>query len=509
MTGRSLFRVLRWVGLAAVAPVLWACNARSLEQPVLKPEQTYGKTFQQSINRNVDLLFMVDNSSSMRLSQNNLLTNFPMFMSRLADPPGLPNIHVAVVTSDMGAGDGSISGCAATPPNGYAGNNGIFQYSGNIIPPATTACTTGLDSGATYISDIGGVRNYTGNLPDVFKCMAAVGESGCGFEHQFASILRALGADGLGPPPAENQGFLRPDAYLVVILITNEDDCSVPPGVLLFDTTANTNIMSQLGPPANFRCNEFGHLCTMGGGAPMHPSRYAPNNDQAATVPYDSCTSNDTEGYLLGAKDTAAKLKALKTDSSMVLVAAITGAPTPYTVHWKAPSTMDTSCGATSCPWPEITHSCVAQDTSFADPAVRIKEFVDQFGGNGLTLSICDNSFGPSLDTIATLINQSLKPPCITGQIANKPGTTDPDCTVVSHTSDGMGHYIDSTVQSCASNGGQKPCWAFTTANGCAGQIIDSNMLMDPNVSMSTAQNATVNCALCTAGVTDTARGCP
>src|SRR5678809_255470 len=60
MTGRSLFRVLRWVGLAAVAPVLWACNARSLEQPVLKPEQTYGKTFQQSINRNVDHEQQVD-----------------------------------------------------------------------------------------------------------------------------------------------------------------------------------------------------------------------------------------------------------------------------------------------------------------------------------------------------------------------------------------------------------------------------------------------------------------
>src|SRR5436190_9721428 len=179
MTGRSLFRVLRWVGLAAVAPVLWACNARSLEQPILKPEQTYGKTFQQSINRNVDLLFMVDNSSSMRLSQNNLRTNFPQFMARLKEAPGLPNVHVAVVTSDMGAGDGSISGCAAQPPNGYAGNNGIFQYSGNIIPPATTPCTTGLDTGATFISDIAGVRNYQGNIEEVFTCIAAVGESGC------------------------------------------------------------------------------------------------------------------------------------------------------------------------------------------------------------------------------------------------------------------------------------------------------------------------------------------
>ena len=77
MTGRSMFRVLRWAGLAAVAPVLWACNARTLEKPKLKPEQTYGKTFQQTINRNVDMLFLVDDSSSMRLSQDNLNRNFP------------------------------------------------------------------------------------------------------------------------------------------------------------------------------------------------------------------------------------------------------------------------------------------------------------------------------------------------------------------------------------------------------------------------------------------------
>src|SRR6478609_2816445 len=253
MTGRNMFRVLRWVGLAAVAPVLWACNARSLEAPKLTPEQTYGKTFQQTINRNVDMLFMVDDSSSMRLSQDNLNTNFPTFMNRLKDPPGLPNIHVAVISSDMGAGDGSVASCDST-----GGKNGIFQYT------ARGTCTsTGLQTGATYISNIGGVANYTGNLPDVFTCIAALGESGCGFEHQFASITRALGVDGRGAAPQENQDFLRPDAYLVIVLITNEDDCSASPDpngpngrIPLFDTSANTNIMSQLGPPANFRCNE-------------------------------------------------------------------------------------------------------------------------------------------------------------------------------------------------------------------------------------------------------------
>ncbi len=190
--------------------------------------------------------------------------------------------------------------------------------------------------------------------------------------------------------PVENQGFLRPDAYLAIVLVTNEDDCSATPGVPLFDTGSNTNIASQIGPPANFRCNEYGHMCNG-----MHPNRHAPGLDVNAMVSYDGCISNDTEHYLLGAVETANRIKALKSDPSKVIVAAITGPAQPYTVTWKAPSTADTSCGAASCPWPVIAHSCTAAlDGSFADPAVRIIEFTNQFGANGIVRSICSDDLG-------------------------------------------------------------------------------------------------------------------
>jgi hypothetical protein len=492
MTSRSIFRLLRWAALGGVAPVLWACQARTLEKPELKPSQTYLKTFAQAVNRNVDLLFMVDDSSSMRLSQTNLLNNFPTFMTALQSAPqGLPNIHVAVVSSDMGAGYGDIAGCTASGgQSNPGGDRGVFQYT------ARGTCTaTNLQPGATFISNVGGQANYTGNLADVFTCIAALGENGCGFEHQFGSVLRALGADGM-PPPQENQGFLRPEAYLVVVFITNEDDCSSAVEPQFFDIQSNWNQGSQLGE--SFRCNEFGHLCTMGGGAPMHPSRTAPNNDVTATVNYDSCVSDDTSGYLLSVKDTADRLKALKSDPSQVLVAMINGPATPYQVHWKAPSMADTSCGAASCPWPEITHSCTdTADMSFADPGVREAQLASEFGSNGLVLSICDTSFAPSLGQIANLINAALVPPCIPGTVANKTGTTDPDCTVISHTSNGSGGTIDSTVPYCGSNGAAAPCWqlmAGTCTGGGTGQIV--SVSQDPSVSTSTAQNATVNCAL-------------
>src|SRR5512138_2421462 len=174
MTGRPMFRVLRWVALAAVAPALWACQARSLEAPVLKPESTFLKTFQQSINRNVDMLFLIDDSSSMRLSQANLERNFPTFMTTLRGMPGgpgLPNLHVAVISSDMGAGDGSVASCDST-----GGKNGIFQYT-----PRGSCAASPLQAGNTYIIDSGGQKNYTGAIEDAFTCIAALGETGCGF----------------------------------------------------------------------------------------------------------------------------------------------------------------------------------------------------------------------------------------------------------------------------------------------------------------------------------------
>jgi hypothetical protein len=186
-------------------------------------------------------------------------------------------------------------------------------------------------------------------------------------------------------------------------MITNEDDCSATPGVPLFDTGSNTNIASQLGPPANFRCGEFGHLCDSAAGTGLHPSRLAPNNNVSAMVSYTNCRSNDREGYLLSALDVADRLKALKSDPSQVIVAAITGLTTPYTVTWKAASTADTSCGASSCPWPIIAHSCTASDGSFADPPVRVSDFVGHFGGNGMRFSICGD-IGAAMQSIADKI---------------------------------------------------------------------------------------------------------
>ncbi len=453
-------------------------------------------------NRNVDLLFLVDDSSSMRLSQDNLRRNFPVLMQTLKNQPGgMPNVHIAVISSDMGAGDGSIADCAPTSGPGFSsgagggggtfqlgGKNGIFQYA-----PQGTCTSSGLLPGATYVSDVGGQKNYSGNLEDVFTCIAALGEGGCGFEHQFAAITRSLGVDDLGAAPAENAGFLRPDALLAIVMITNEDDCSAVPGVPLYDTSVNTNLASQIGPPANFRCNEFGHLC---GG--QHPSRLAPNNDVNASVSYDDCTSNDTQGYMLSVTDTVNRIRALKADDGQVMVAAITGPRAPYVVTWRNPSTADTSCGAASCPWPVIAHACTAADDSFADPAVRIGDMVDQFGANGRMISICDGEFGGALADIGSDVLNYVSAPCIMGRIAKKSGTTHDDCTVVDNAT-------GQTIPDCADTNQAGRCWRLvpSTANTCSGVTVSIQG------SAGGAQDTTVDCQLCVPGVSAPARGCP
>ena len=172
-------------------------------------------------NRNLDLLFMIDNSSSMRLSQANLLTNFPTFMNVLKDlPGGLPNIHVAVVSSDMGAGDGIVIRLRRRRRQRRLPVRAARDL--HVDDAAAPARRSSPTSAAP--------PNYTAaDIATVFSCIAALGEAGCGFEHQFASMLRALGADGM-PAPPENQGFLRADALLAIVMLTNEDDCSARRG---------------------------------------------------------------------------------------------------------------------------------------------------------------------------------------------------------------------------------------------------------------------------------------
>jgi hypothetical protein len=255
---------------------------------------------------------------------------------------------------------------------------------------------------------------------------------------------------------------------------------------------------SQLGPANHFRCNEFGHTCPRGvtgdyGRGVPHPSRNAPNNDVNQTVSYDNCGSDDTEGYLVSARETADAIKRLEADAGRAVVASIQGPPSPYTVHWTAPSPADDSCGSASCPWPAITHSCTTTDGRVGDPGVRNAQLVQDVGVNGLQLSVCDDSFGPGLARVAMLINRTLSQACIPGQVASN-AAGQPDCKVTQTSLNGSGQPMSpAAVPSCADSGDSPPCWQLQTTASCPGQSL--TVLPDPDLPASGQGKVNYDCA--------------
>ena len=519
MKGRSFFcralgswRGLRWVALAAVAPALWACNARSLDAPSVIPRSSALQDFQETQNRQLDLLFMIDNSSSMDTAQANLKANMASFMDVLKGiPGGLPDLHIAVVSSDLGAGlgDGSIQGCGSdVSPQGDAG---LFHYQ-----PTGGCAATGLDPNATYLVDSGGsnpITNFgTQDITTVFQCITSLGGSGCGFEHQLASVARALGADG-APAPAPNQGFLRDDADLGIVLLTNEDDCSAPPGTPLFTQISN-DINSTYGPLENFLCNEWGHVCLdPTDNTYKPPARHAPNDLVTDTVTYsaaggpNNCKSREDSPVMTPVGRIAEGIKALKQDGSQIFVATLAGPSVPYTVGWRDSGTQPPQL------WPEIAHACGsdAAATSFADPAVRIQQFVDEFGDNGLTDTFCQASYGPSLGTIANKLDADIVPKCISGNVAHKPGDPDTlDCTVtrLSPNPGDRNHPIQSVVSMCDGGHTVTPCWVLAPPAGaqpCNGVVVT----VDDGGNTPPGNTKTqVNCSICVPGYPDPDIGC-
>ncbi|HLK91431.1 MAG TPA: hypothetical protein VKZ18_16150 [Polyangia bacterium] len=515
MSGRAGFsskcwRVLRWAGLAAVAPAVWACTSRTLEAPPITPTATIQTNFTQKINNEIDILFMIDNSSSMTEMQSKLYDQLPLFMNVLTSIPNPPSLHVAVVSSDMGAPGDSTSSIACT----QFGDSGQFQSM-----PRGTCTNTSLTAGATFISDADGMPNYTdANIADVFQCIALLGDKGCGFEHQLASIDRALGADGQ-PPPDSNSNFLRPEAYLGIVILTNEDDCSAPPNTQLYSLnvggSGQQNIANALGPIANYRCNQFGHLCKDPSGTQMAPPLKPPANAMgtaaAPTLDMTDCVSNDSTGLLTPVSQFISDVKALKPDpDNQILVAAITAPAAPYTVAW-----VPESGGQNTQPgelWPEVMHSCGAKgsddvnpestmsptDGSFGDPGVRISQFVSAFP-NYVLASICDASYASSMQAIATKLGQLITPPCIVGQIQND-SNGNPMCSVIEHLVDGSGNKSDRAIPACSSNGNAAPCWNLTTGGmNCNGSqlMINDESGVNPN-----SESSTINCSICLPGST-------
>lgn len=355
-----------------------------------------------AINRDVDLLFLIDDSPSMSDKQANLAANAPRFLDALATlPGGMPNVHIGVVTSDLGtkgaAEDTAGPGIGVLGQGGCSGlgKAGKLQLFGAPV------------AGAPFLSDIAQpdgsrIKNYTGALSDVFATMAKAGAGGCGFEQSLEAIKQAL-----VPGNVANQGFLRPDALLVIVLLTDEDDCSLSHAGLLGIETPT------LGPLQSFRCTRFGVVCDDGGATPDAM------NDLGAK---GRCHPAEDSQFLTGVTDYARFLSGLKSAPGRVVVASIAGTSDLFAVELRAPERSTTKL-------PALVHSCVYiggdGKPEVADPPIRIAALLDQFPNHSAFASICQPDLSGGLQQIVVpMRNAMLGSPCIDGTLADVDAVT-------------------------------------------------------------------------------------
>jgi hypothetical protein len=290
------------------------------------------------------------------------------------------------------------------------------------------------------------------------------------------SLLRALGADGNGGPPIENANFLRPNALLAVVIVTNEDDCSAPINSTFFDPTSR-HVSDPLGPLSSFRCNEYGHLC---GG--KRPSRTAPQ-DLSGT-----CHSAE-DGHLLRVADIAAALKLLKPGTpEKVVVSVIAAPPSPYKTELTPPALADDPSL-----WPSIAHSCSAGDGSWGDPAVRLSDLAEAFGANGSFESLCVDSFEPALRRTAEIVKKTVAPPCLTDKVVDADPATpmlEPDCTAVAYDD----HGSSAPLARCAGTAGVA-CWELVSDAASCGEGKRVGFRLAPG--WVSSPEATLTCKVC------------
>ena len=153
----------------------------------------------------IDFLFVVDNSVSMEDEQANLITSFPGFIDGIRSSiEGVEDFHVGVVTSDT-----------------YAASPQVCRFVGGLVIE-----TGGAFSSESVCGPYAEGANYMTEQDDLsasFSCAARVGASGQAIERPMDAAIAAITGVGAGPGEC-NEGFLRDDALLVLVVITDEWD---------------------------------------------------------------------------------------------------------------------------------------------------------------------------------------------------------------------------------------------------------------------------------------------
>lgn len=473
---------LRWLTLILPATAFILVGG-CFDAPVASPKTTVTQVVPinvpQTKENKVDVLFMVDNSPSMDAMQSQLRAHFKDFLQVFQDlaTKGIyADLHIGVITSDYGAGRGAQnSGCDPSP----GGQRGLLQALGAAAQPGCQA-----PAGSPYISYAFGPSGPTSNLPagqdlaTTFTCMASVGLAGCGFEHQLESTYAAL------RNTKENAGFLRDDAFLAVVFVTNEDDGSAPPDTHIYDGTTSP----LLGAFTTFRQTRWAVACggalpPYGASAPLMSCASAPAALQAQALmslsPDDA--NYDLQRYITFFTAPQAQGGIKDDPAHEVVLVGLTGPSTPFQIllaqtgsgNGKAPSPSYVPCSPISDQCiVALQHSCQnhTDPAFFADPGVRMNAVI-----NAAPLHEIDSICGDDLDQapdytavmikVANLIKDHIGDGCIPAPLTDP---NNPDCTVEDVTPTASGDQ-ETEIPRCDQANGAYPCWKVEMKSDCAG----------------------------------------
>ena len=332
--------------------------------PSYKPTSTAAK---------LDLLFVVDNSGSMRLKQERLAKALPKYISALLGFKVALDLQVGVISTDIGAGTlYSDSSCV------YLGDKGKL-----IKRASKVGCPLPTDDYIAVKYDLQGraTSNVAGDkVEEAFSCMVQLGTNGCGFEQPLGALRMAI-ASGANP------GFLRQGAALGVVILTDEDDCSAANNQL-FDASQQ-GLNDPLGPLTSFRCFEFGVTCACPGHAKC---------TRHTTGARTGCKPLTGGSMMLDPAKVVTELTKLRSKGRLFL-SVIAGNADKVAVQMKGS-------------YPTLSYSCQV-GTSGAHPAVRLKAVTDDLAPASSFDTICLDSLEQTMQTLARSMAQAvLLSPC-------------------------------------------------------------------------------------------------
>jgi len=387
----------------------WA--ARRPEEAPAREQSLVVARVQPTEAKAVDLLFVIDDSLSMADEQAQL----GIWSNELFDvlsPAREPlDLHLAVVSSSV-----SIPGHAGCE----SAADGQFHVGGAAI------------HGSRYLTDVSGnvgrVRNYDGTLTDNFAAMALVGDSGCGFEQPFKATRLALSGNLPG-----SEGFLRDDALLLIVFVTDEDDCSTIGSALYGEPYADA--CSDLGPMTSYRCFEHGVACYDGKGSREFGRR-------------DDCRPDEQSPYIESVSSFAAYLRGLKRDPGQIVLAGIYGKPTQVTtirderIEYYAAPRLANVCGTGG------------MEGTGATPAIRMNALMTEFPARASQSSICEPELSWAMREAGLIARDTArKSGCLRGALADSdpaaPGTQ-PSCKVDAVSDPGTPQEVRRKLPACS-----------------------------------------------------------